>query len=95
VRCHCQREADRLRNARHDRRRPNASVRGYSRDWETAARAFLRQPGHERCECGALATLVRHRISIRQHPELRMNPANWRPGCRRCNALDYVRERNT
>lgn len=100
VRCRCQREQDRQRNARHDRKRPNASARGYSRDWEAAARVFLRQPGNERCTgtennpCGAPATLVRHRISIREHPELRMNPANWRPGCRRCNALDYIRERN-
>lgn len=93
-RCQCQRVQDRERNARHDRHRPNASARGYSRDWESAARTFLRQPGNERCECGAPATLVRHRISIRQHPELRMSPANWRPGCRRCNALDYIRERN-
>jgi hypothetical protein len=23
-----------------------------------------------------------------------MSPANWRPGCRRCNALDYIRERS-
>lgn len=92
--CRCQREQSRLRGARHDRQRPNASARGYSRDWEQAARTFLRQPDNERCECGAPATLVRHRISIRQHPELRMSPTNWRPGCRRCNANDYVRERN-
>ncbi|WP_306225748.1 endonuclease [Bosea beijingensis] len=93
ARCQCQREQDRVRGARHDRARPNARQRGYDRQWEEVARTYLRQPGNQRCECGAPATLVRHRISIRQHPELRMSPANWRPGCRRCNALDYIRER--
>lgn len=49
-------------------------------------------PGNDRCECGAPATLVRHVVSIRRHPELRMVRSNWRPGCRRCNARDYIRE---
>lgn len=92
-RCRCQQLAARERSARHDRRRPPAHKRGYDHEWEAVARTFLRQPGNERCECGAPATLVRHRISIRSFPELRMSPANWRPGCRRCNALDYIRER--
>ncbi|MBX9452639.1 MAG: endonuclease [Mesorhizobium sp.] len=92
-RCACQRANDRARNARHDTRRENASRRGYDREWRDAARDFLRLPGNDRCECGAPATLVRHVVSIRRHPELRMHRANWRPGCRRCNALDYIRER--
>lgn len=92
VRCECQRQSGRERNARHDARRDNASRRGYDRAWEEAARAFLQLPGNKHCECGAPATLVRHIVSIRRHPELRMVRANWRPGCRRCNARDYIRE---
>lgn len=92
-RCPCQINAMRERNRRHDQRRENSSRRGYDRAWERAAREFLRLPGNDVCECGAPATLVRHVISIRRHPELRMHRANWRPGCRRCNALDYIRER--
>jgi 5-methylcytosine-specific restriction protein A len=94
VRCACQQEAHRERSARHDRRRPNARQRGYTAEWEAAAKAFLQLPGNERCECGAPAVLVRHVISIRRAPHLRMVRSNWRPGCRRCNALDTIRERN-
>lgn len=92
-RCPCQIKAARERNARYDARRENSSRRGYDREWMEAAHAFLKLPGNDRCECGAPATLVRHIISIRKYPELRMVRANWRPGCRRCNALDYIRER--
>ena len=92
-RCECRRRADRERNRRHDARRKNSSQRGYDREWMEAARAFLRLPGNDRCECGAPATLVRHIVSIRCYPELKMVRANWRPGCRRCNARDYIRER--
>ncbi len=93
-RCQCQRTATRERNARHDRRRKNASQRGYDRAWERAARSFLGEPSNRYCECGAPATLVRHVISIRRYPELRMVRSNWRPGCRRCNARDYLKERD-
>jgi 5-methylcytosine-specific restriction protein A len=93
--CPCQIKAARERNARHDRQRPNASRRGYDRAWQEAASAFLKLPGNDRCACGAPATLVRHVYSIRRYPDLRMHVPNWRPGCRRCNAQDYLRERRT
>jgi 5-methylcytosine-specific restriction endonuclease McrA len=93
IRCACQREQDHARKARHDQRRPNARQRGYDRQWEEAAKAFLQLPGHDRCECGRPATLVRHIKSIRRYPHLRMVRSNWRPGCARCNAKDAARER--
>lgn len=74
-----------------DQRRPTARQRGYDRAFQKAAAAFLRE--HPRCTCGAPAVLVRHRISIRRRPDLRMDPTNWLPGCRRCNARDVARER--
>jgi 5-methylcytosine-specific restriction protein A len=92
-RCKCQRAADAARKARHDQRRPSARQRGYTADWTAAARAFLQLPGNDRCACGAPAVLVRHVISIRKRPDLRMVRSNWRPGCQKCNAADTVRER--
>lgn len=84
---------DRERKARFDRKRPNSSQRGYDREWEEAARAFLALPENQWCECGARASLVRHRRSIRTAPHLRMVRSNWKPGCQRCNAIDAARER--
>lgn len=71
--------------------RPSARQRGYDHEWEVAARQFLRV--NPVCTCGAPAVLVRHKVSIRQRPDLRMDRTNWLPGCRRCNALDMSRER--
>jgi 5-methylcytosine-specific restriction protein A len=86
----------RERNALFDKKRPNASRRGYGRDWEEAAKAFLSEPGNKRCaRCGAPATVVMHIVSIRQRPELRMVRTNWRPGCTRCNAIEAAEERRT
>ena len=84
---------DKARNRRADAKRPSASARGYSKDWEKAAKAFLAEPGHHLCSCGRPATLVRHRISIRKAPHLRMERSNWQPGCAICNARDYAAER--
>ncbi|MGP2493516.1 endonuclease [Mesorhizobium sp. PUT5] len=84
---------DRERKARFDRKRPNSSQRGYDREWEKAAKEFLAQQENWWCACGAPATVVMHRRSIRTAPHLRMERANWRPGCHRCNAIDAAAER--
>jgi hypothetical protein len=95
-RCQCQLKRDAARKARHDHRRPSARQRGYDHTWERAAKAFLAEPGNARCSCcGAPATCVAHIVSIRKRPDLRMVPANWRPSCARCNALDAVADRVT
>lgn len=92
--CEPRAAAIRERNARFDRKRPNARGRGYSREWEEAAKAFLAEPGNQRCAgCGAPATVVMHIKSIRQRPDLRMVRTNWRPGCTRCNAKEAAEER--
>ncbi|MGV1817769.1 endonuclease [Agrobacterium sp. CG160-95] len=83
------------RKARFDKKRPAARDRGYDSEWRKQARAFLAIPGNDLCECGAPSVLVRHVISIRKRPDLRMNTTNWRPGCQRCNALDAAEERRT
>jgi 5-methylcytosine-specific restriction endonuclease McrA len=93
-RCAAATAHDKERKARFDRKRPNASRRGYDREWEGAAKAFLAEPGNECCaRCGRPAVVVMHRISIRKRPDLRMERANWRPGCHRCNAIEAVHER--
>lgn len=83
----------RERKARFDQKRPPARKRGYDKEWEREAKAFLALPGNDLCECGAPAVLVRHARSIRTRPDLRMARSNWRPGCQRCNALDAAEER--
>lgn len=87
--------ADRERKAKHDRKRPNSTQRGYDGVWGQEARAYLSRPENRLCGCGKPATLVRHIISIRTAPHLRMEQTNWRPGCQRCNALDAARERRS
>lgn len=84
---------DRERKARFDRTRPNSSKRGYDREWEAEARAFLSLRENQFCQCGAPATVVAHIKSIRQRPDLRLVRSNWRPSCQRCNAIDAARER--
>lgn len=73
--------------------RPGSRRRGYDKAWEVAARAFLAEPGNDRCQCGRPAVLVAHRISIRARPDLRMDRRNWRPSCRACNASDTYQEK--
>lgn len=87
--CACQK----AKRAEADKQRPSARKRGYDSTWQKAAAAFLREPGHDRCACGAPATVVMHKISIRERPDLKMVRSNWRPGCVRCNAIQADRER--
>lgn len=87
--CACQK----AKRAEADKARPGARKRGYTTEWQKAAAAFLKEPGHDRCACGARATVVMHRISIRQRPDLKMTRSNWASGCVRCNAIQADRER--
>jgi len=83
---------DKERKDRFDAKRPNSSQRGYDREWEREAKAFLST--HPHCaRCGGPSTVVMHIISIRKRPDLRMDRTNWRPGCQRCNAIEAAAER--
>lgn len=93
-RCHKARAVERDRKARFDKKRPNSSQRGYDGKWEREAKDFLSLPENRSCaRCGAPATVVMHIQSIRTRPDLRMVKSNWRPGCKRCNAIEAVEER--
>jgi len=88
---------DAERKARFDRKRPNSSRRGYDRQWEEAAKAYLAiHPYCVSCAAKGLrtkATVVMHIHSIRDRPDLRMDPTNWQAGCQRCNAQQAAQER--
>ncbi len=78
MRCACQQARE--------RERPTARQRGYTTEWQKAAKTFLAQPGHERCvTCGAPATVVDHRIAHKGDQRLFWDSSNWQPMCRRCN----------
>ena len=83
MRCTCQQARE--------RERPTARQRGYDTEFQHAAAEYLK--AHPTCTCGKPAVLVRHKISIRLRPDLRMDRSNWLPGCRSCNAKDTHRER--
>jgi len=91
--CACQR----AKKAEADKARPGARQRGYDRAYQVAAADFLRKypvcVGDPGSPCGAPAVVVRHKVSIRKRPDLKMDRMNWLPGCKRCNARDYQRER--
>lgn len=84
VRCECQRQADRERNARHDRNRPTARQRGYNHQWEIARREYL--AAHPYCAmCGNPATTVDHVVRHRGDRALFWNRRNWQALCTRCH----------
>lgn len=93
VRCACQREADRQRNARHDARRPAARQRGYNHDWRKARLEHL--AAYPDCRmCAAPATTVDHVIPHRGDRALFWNRQNWQSLCTRChNSVKQRQER--
>lgn len=82
LRCPCEVKRDAERKARHDRRRPNSSARGYSGAWDRAKAAFLAK--HPFCRrCGDPATTVDHVIPHRGDERLFWDRENWQPLCAR------------
>ena len=85
-RCACQIAGDRARKARHDRKRPSARQRGYTREWQAARADFLqRNPFCRHNGCGRPATIVHHVIAHRGNKALFWNRANWMPVCKPCH----------
>lgn len=87
LRCACEERRARERKQRHEARRPSARARGYSKEWDRAAKAFLklnsvcRRPG-----CNAPATVVDHIEPHRGNRALFWNRTNWQPLCTSCHA---------
>jgi 5-methylcytosine-specific restriction endonuclease McrA len=91
--CPCER---RRASARKDAR-PSASARGYDREWRRLTAGFL--TAHPYCsDCSEKglttpATVVGHVVSVWKDPSRRLDPTNWKPLCRGCNARDAHREK--
>lgn len=84
VMCLCQLERQRIRKARHDRRRPSARERGYDARWQAERAAFLAaNPCCRRCP--APATVVDHIMPHKGNQALFWNAANWQPLCASCH----------
>jgi 5-methylcytosine-specific restriction protein A len=73
------------RKARADSRRPSARQRGYTKEWEEAAKAFLAVYGSCR-RCGAAASVVDHIKPHKGDQALFWNRANWQPLCTPCHS---------
>lgn len=75
--CLCQKR----RKAENDKRRPNASQRGYDSKWQRESKAFLALPqnSHCACGCGRIANMVDHMIPHRGDMRLFWSRSNWQP----------------
>jgi 5-methylcytosine-specific restriction protein A len=71
-------------------RRGTASERGYDRDWQAAAAAYLKaHPSCERCLTRGrkrTAVLVDHKVALRDGG-VRLDPRNFQAQCRHCHGL--------
>ncbi|WP_256807153.1 HNH endonuclease signature motif containing protein [Bradyrhizobium sp. Bra64] len=68
------------RKAENDRRRPNASDRGYDSRWSKARRTFLDK--HPDCAmCGKPAVVVDHKTPHRGDRTKFWDKGNWQPLC--------------
>lgn len=82
VYCACQIK----RRAEADRRRPNATDRGYDSKWQRERVAFLK--AHPACafdDCERPATVVDHRIPHRGNRKLFWDRSNWQGLCTHCH----------
>jgi len=86
---------DRERKARHDAKRPSARKRGYTREWETAAKIYL--TAYPSCRrCGAQASVVDHIKPHKGDQGLFWNRANWQSLCTHCHSsAKQAEERRT
>jgi len=63
-------------------KRPSSAKRGYDSDWKRVRALHLR--GNPFCiVCGELGNEVDHIVSIRENPELRLEPSNLRTFCKK------------
>jgi 5-methylcytosine-specific restriction endonuclease McrA len=77
LRCACQI----IRKAEADKRRPNATERGYDSKWQKESKAFLALPANRHCACGCgrNANVVDHIVPHKGDMRLFWNRKNWQP----------------
>lgn len=72
-------------------RRPSARERGYSREWQIEAKAYLAM--NKTCRrCGAPATVVDHIIAHKGDMRRFWDRSNWQPLCLPCNSRKAIAE---
>lgn len=85
--------AHRDRDLLRQKLRPTSSEAGYDRDWKRARARHL--ASHPRCiveGCTRPATDVDHILSVRERPDLRLEPSNFRSMCHAHHAQRTARE---
>lgn len=77
VMCACQI----ARKAEADKRRPNATDRGYDSKWRRESKAFLALPANRYCACGCgrIADCLDHIVPHRGDMRLFWSRSNWQP----------------
>lgn len=87
-RCACRRAAARALDAE----RGTAAQRGYGARWQRESKAFLAEPGHERCACGCgrPADMVDHIRAVKGDMALFWSRSNWQPFARICNTRKAI-----
>jgi 5-methylcytosine-specific restriction endonuclease McrA len=84
------------RRAEIDRRRPNATQRGYNSKWARESKTFLALPGNQSCACGCgrIANVVDHIVPHRGDMRLFWDRTNWQPLNSHChNSAKQASER--
>jgi 5-methylcytosine-specific restriction endonuclease McrA len=83
------RAADRQRVT--DNARGTPAARGYDKDWFRLRAKHI--AAHPLCNvCGAKGEHVDHIMTIRDHPERRLDPTNLRTLCHSCHSRRTARE---
>ena len=87
-RCACRRAAAKA----HDAARGTAAQRGYGARWQRESKAFLAEPGNERCACGCgrPADMVDHIRAPKGDMALFWSRSNWQAFARLCNTRKAI-----
>lgn len=85
-------QAERERKAKLDQQRGTPAERGYDTDWYAFRARFLRANPVCCCGCGGRAEVIDHIRTIRERPDLRLEPSNCRPMTKRCHDRRTARD---
>jgi 5-methylcytosine-specific restriction protein A len=87
--CPCERRRTAARHRADSR--PSARKRGYDREWQKLRAKHLRD--NPACiVCGAKATTVDHIRTVKERPELRLDPLNLKSMCASCHSRKTAKE---
>lgn len=81
------------RQKANDAERGSAASRGYDAEWSKLRFRFLHHNPHC-CVCGAKASHVDHKKSVREAPHLRLEWSNLRSMCGPCHSRRTARDQS-